>query len=118
LKVIQGDACDWLGSETGQWDLILTNPPYVDAADMQALPEEYRHEPELGLAAGEDGLALVDAFLPELAVRLKPHGVFLCEVGASALAMQHKYPDLPIEWLELPDGGEGVFLMQVPANDG
>ena len=118
VEVIQGDACDWLGSETGQWDLILTNPPYVDAADMQALPEEYRHEPELGLAAGEDGLALVDAFLPELAARLKPHGVFLCEVGASALAMQHKYPDLPIEWLELPEGGEGVFLMQVSANDG
>tara|TARA_X000000950_G_scaffold209455_1_gene251875 strand:- start:1927 stop:2802 length:876 start_codon:yes stop_codon:yes gene_type:complete len=111
VDVVQGDACDWLGSETGQWDLILTNPPYVDAADMQALPEEYRHEPELGLAAGEDGLALVDAFLPELAARLKPHGVFLCEVGASALAMQHKYPDLPIEWLELPEGGEGVFLL-------
>ena len=118
VEVIQGDACDWLGSETGQWDLILTNPPYVDAADMQALPEEYRHEPELGLAAGEDGLALVDAFLPELAARLKPNGVFLCEVGASAPAMQHKYPDLPIEWLELPEGGEGVFLMQVSANDG
>ena len=111
VEVIQGDACDWLGSETGQWDLILTNPPYVDAADMQTLPEEYRHEPELGLAAGEDGLALVDAFLPELAARLKPNGVFLCEVGASAPAMQHKYPDLPIEWLELPEGGEGVFLL-------
>jgi ribosomal protein L3 glutamine methyltransferase len=118
VEVIQGDACDWLGSETGQWDLILTNPPYVDARDMQTLPEEYRHEPELGLAAGEDGLALVDAFLPELAARLKPNGVFLCEVGASAPAMQHKYPDLPIEWLELPEGGEGVFLMQFPANDG
>jgi ribosomal protein L3 glutamine methyltransferase len=111
VEVVQGDACQWLAGETGQWDLILTNPPYVDAADMQTLPEEYRHEPELGLAAGEDGLALVDAFLPELAVRLKPHGVFLCEVGASALAMQHKYPDLPIEWLELPEGGEGVFLL-------
>ena len=111
VDVVQGDACDWLGSETGQWDLILTNPPYVDAADMQALPEEYRHEPELGLAAGEDGLALVDAFLPELAARLKPNGVFLCEVGASAPAMQRKYPDLPIEWLELPEGGEGVFLL-------
>ena len=111
VDVVQDDARQWLASETSQWDLILTNPPYVDAADMQTLPEEYRHEPELGLAAGEDGLALVDAFLPELAVRLKPHGVFLCEVGASAPAMQHKYPDLPIEWLELPEGGEGVFLL-------
>ena len=111
VEVIQGDACQWLASETNQWDLILTNPPYVNAADMQTLPEEYRHEPRQGLAAGEDGLALVDAFLPELAVRLKPHGVFLCEVGASAPAMQRKYPDLPIEWLELPEGGEGVFLL-------
>ena len=111
VEVVQGDACDWLSSETGQWDLILTNPPYVNAADMQTLPEEYRHEPELGLAAGEDGLALVDSFLPELAARLMPNGVFLCEVGASAPAMQHKYPDLPIEWLELPEGGEGVFLL-------
>ena len=110
VEVIQGDACKWLAGETGQWDLILTNPPYVDAADMQTLPEEYRHEPELGLAAGEDGLALVDAFLPELAARLKPNGVFLCEVGASAPAMQRKYPDLPIHWLKLSEGGEGVFL--------
>ena len=110
VEVIQGDACQWLAGETGQWDLILTNPPYVDAADMQTLPEEYRHEPELGLAAGEDGLALVDAFLPELAARLKPNGVFLCEVGVSAPAMQRKYPDLPIHWLELSEGGEGVFL--------
>ena len=110
VEVIQGDACQWLAGETRHWDLILTNPPYVDAADMQTLPEEYRHEPELGLAAGEDGLALVDAFLPELAARLKPNGVFLCEVGASAPAMQRKYPDLPIHWLKLSEGGEGVFL--------
>jgi ribosomal protein L3 glutamine methyltransferase len=110
VEVIQGDACQWLAGETGQWDLILTNPPYVNARDMQTLPEEYRHEPELGLAAGEDGLALVDAFLPELAAHLKPNGVFLCEVGASAPAMQRKHPDLPILWLELPEGGEGVFL--------
>jgi ribosomal protein L3 glutamine methyltransferase len=111
VEVIQGDACQWLARETNQWDLILTNPPYVNAADMQTLPEEYRHEPRQGLAAGEDGLALVDAFMPQLAARLKPNGVFLCEVGASVLAMQHKYPDLPIEWLELPEGGEGVFLL-------
>ena len=110
VEVIQGDACQWLASETRKWDLILTNPPYVDAAHMQTLPEEYRHEPELGLAAGEDGLALVDAFLPELAARLKPNGIFLCEVGASAPAMQRKYPDLPIHWLKLSEGGEGVFL--------
>ena len=78
---------------------------------MKTLPEEYRHEPVLGLAAGEDGLSLVDRFLPELAERLAADGVFLCEVGASAPAMQRKYPDLSIQWLKLPEGGEGVFLL-------
>ena len=111
VQVVQGDACQWLAQRNDQWDLILTNPPYVDAADMQTLPQEYRHEPELGLAAGEDGLSLVDVFLPHVPARLMPEGVFLCEVGASAPAVQRKYPDLPIQWLELPDGGEGVFVI-------
>lgn len=115
VQVVQGDAREWLSEQTERWDLILTNPPYVDALDMQTLPAEYRHEPELGLAAGPDGLALVDALLPWLPTRLAPEGVFLCEVGASAPAMQRKYPQLPIRWLDLPQGGEGVFLWVPPA---
>lgn len=111
VQVVEGDACRWLAEQADQWDLILTNPPYVSASDMQTLPSEYRHEPVLGLAAGEDGLRLVDAFLPELAERLRPEGIFLCEVGASAPAMQRKYPRLPIQWLALPEGGEGVFML-------
>lgn len=111
ISVVQADACQWLVEQVGQWDLILTNPPYVDAADMQTLPQEYRHEPELGLAAGPDGLSLVDEFLPQVPQRLTASGMFLCEVGASAPAMQRKYPDLPIHWLELPEGGEGVFMI-------
>jgi ribosomal protein L3 glutamine methyltransferase len=111
VQVVQGDACQWLAQRNDQWDLILTNPPYVDATDMQTLPQEYRHEPELGLAAGEYGLSLVDLFMPQVPARLTPEGVFLCEVGASAPAVQRKYPDLPIQWLELPDGGEGVFVV-------
>jgi len=111
VRVVQGDACQWLADQNDQWDLMLTNPPYVDAADMQTLPQEYRHEPDLGLAAGDDGLSLVNVFLPQVPARLTPTGVFLCEVGASAPAMQRKYPDLPIQWLELPQGGEGVFVI-------
>jgi ribosomal protein L3 glutamine methyltransferase len=110
VRIVQGDACQWLAEQTEQWDLILSNPPYVDAADMQSLPQEYQHEPEVGLAAGEDGLSIIDAFLPQILRHLTPMGVFLCEVGASAPAMQRKYPDLPIQWLELPNGGEGVFV--------
>lgn len=112
VDVVLADASSWLATDTGQWDLILTNPPYVDAADMQTLPKEYRHEPELGLAAGEDGLALVDLFLPQLPERLAPSGCFLCEVGASAGAMQRKYPRLPMQWLDLERGGEGVFVLE------
>lgn len=115
VQVVHGDACRWLADQKERWDLILTNPPYVDAADMRVLPQEYRHEPELGLAAGPDGLSLVDAFLPHVPERLTPNGTFLCEVGASAPAMQRKYPHLPIHWLELPEGGEGVFLWSFPS---
>lgn len=110
VRVVQGDACQWLAGQSARWDLILTNPPYVDAADMHTLPQEYRHEPARGLAGGEDGLSLVDQLLPLVPSRLTPEGIFLCEVGASAPAMQRKYPDLPIQWLDLPEGGEGVFL--------
>jgi ribosomal protein L3 glutamine methyltransferase len=110
VQVVQGDACQWLAEQSDCWDLVLTNPPYVDAADMHILPQEYRHEPEQGLAGGEDGLSLVDQLLPLVPGRLTSEGIFLCEVGASAPAMQRKYPDLPIQWLELPEGGEGVFL--------
>ena len=107
VHVVQGDACQWLAEQTGQWDLILTNPPYVDAPDMKTLPEEYRHEPVLGLAAGEDGLSLVDRFLTGVGSGWHRRR-FSLRGGASAPAHARKYPDLPIQWLELPDGGGGV----------
>ena len=105
--MIQGDACQWLAGETRQWDLILTNPPYVDAADMQTLPEEYRHEPNLTRRRRRRACLVM---LAGTGRAPKPNGVFLCEVGASAPAMQRKYPDLPIHWLKLSEGGEGVFM--------
>lgn len=98
----------------GQWDLILTNPPYVNAVDMAALPPEYRHEPALGLAGGADGLDLVARMLGELPRRLAPGGLFVCEVGASAADLLRRFPDLPLIWPELADGGEGVFLLEGP----
>jgi ribosomal protein L3 glutamine methyltransferase len=95
----------------GHWDLIVSNPPYVDRADMASLPPEYRHEPVLGLAGGEDGLDLVARMLAALPQRLAPGGSFVCEVGASAAALVRRYPGTPFVWLDLPEGGEGVFLL-------
>ena len=79
---------------------------------MQVLPAEYRHEPVHVLAGGEDGLLLVDEFLRVLPEQLAHNGAFVCEVGASSGAVNRKHADLPIEWLELPHGGEGVFLLE------
>ena len=112
VSVVAGDALKVLAQLPAGWDLIISNPPYVDAADMAALPPEYRHEPVLGLAGGEDGLALVDGLLPLFLDQLDPDGLLICEVGASEEAMRKKYAGLPLVWPELYDGGEGVFLLE------
>ncbi|RUO80511.1 50S ribosomal protein L3 N(5)-glutamine methyltransferase [Idiomarina tyrosinivorans] len=100
------------GELSGQkYDLIVTNPPYVDAEDMSDLPDEYRHEPELGLAAGEDGLVLVDQLLLEAAEHLTENGILVCEVGNSMLALEAKYPQTAFVWVEFERGGDGVFML-------
>jgi ribosomal protein L3 glutamine methyltransferase len=98
--------------ELARFDLIVSNPPYVDEAEMAALPPEYRHEPARGLAGGPDGLDLVARLLESLPERLAPGGVFVCEVGASSPALLARYPELPFLWPDLPDGGEGVFILE------
>lgn len=94
-----------------QYDLIVTNPPYVDAEDMDDLPEEYRHEPELGLAAGDDGLQLVRDILFHAPDFLSENGVLICEVGNSMVHLQAQYPEIPFRWLSFERGGEGVFML-------
>ncbi|GGW62345.1 50S ribosomal protein L3 N(5)-glutamine methyltransferase [Alishewanella tabrizica] len=94
-----------------QYDLIVTNPPYVDAEDMADLPDEYRHEPELGLASGHDGLALTRHILSNAAAHLTEHGILVCEVGNSMVELQYRYPDVPFRWLEFKAGGLGVFAI-------
>ncbi len=94
-----------------QYDLIVTNPPYVDAEDMADLPEEYRHEPELGLASGQDGLELTRRILAQAAAHLTEHGYLICEVGNSMVELQDRYPDVQFNWLEFTAGGLGVFAL-------
>lgn len=106
---IQSDGYQAL--EGMQYDLIVTNPPYVDADDMADLPDEYRHEPELGLASGEDGLALTRHILRDAAAHLTERGVLICEVGNSMVHLAALYPEVPFNWLSFEHGGAGVFVL-------
>ena len=94
-----------------RFDLIVSNPPYVDAEDMSALSDEFKAEPALGLAAGEDGLDIVDRMLSQALDYLSDHGLLVVEVGNSQLAVMQKYPQLPLSWIEFENGGGGVFCI-------
>jgi ribosomal protein L3 glutamine methyltransferase len=93
------------------YDLIIANPPYVDALGMNNLPAEYRHEPSSALEAGKDGLFFVRKILAEAANYLTTDGILIVEVGASAEALIEQYNDVPFVWLEFANGGDGVFLL-------
>ncbi len=95
----------------GRYDLIVGNPPYVDAETMAALDPEYLHEPRTGLEAGADGLDCVRRVLAGASAHLHSGGVLVCEVGASRPALERAYPTAPFIWLELARGGEGIFLL-------
>lgn len=94
-----------------KYNLIVTNPPYVDQADMDSLPEEFEHEPVLGLAAGPDGLDLVRRILANAPNYLSEKGILVCEVGNSMVHMMEQYPDVPFMWIEFENGGHGVFMI-------
>ncbi|SET12583.1 50S ribosomal protein L3 N(5)-glutamine methyltransferase [Thorsellia anophelis] len=106
---IQSDLFDALGSE--RYDLIVTNPPYVDAEDMSDLPVEFKHEPELGLSSGTDGLDITRRILKEAKHYLTDKGILVCEVGNSMVHLIEAFPDIEFDWVDFTRGGQGVFVL-------
>jgi ribosomal protein L3 glutamine methyltransferase len=94
-----------------RYDLILSNPPYVTAAAMAALPAEYRHEPVLALAAGDDGLDVVRRILREAADHLTPEGFIAIEVGHNRDQVEAEFPHLPVVWLDTASSVDKIFLV-------
>jgi ribosomal protein L3 glutamine methyltransferase len=109
VRALRADVYDGLDGE--RYDLIVSNPPYVSSAEMATLPPEYRHEPPLALAAGEDGMDIVTQILAGATDCLRPGGILVVEVGASADLLMARYPDVPFLWLDFERGGDGVFLL-------
>lgn len=112
VKAYKSDVFSALDQSYEQaYDLIVTNPPYVDAQDINDMPAEFHQEPMLGLAAGHDGLDIVKVILREAGQYLSADGLLVVEVGNSWVALEAHYPDVPFTWVDFEQGGHGVFVM-------
>lgn len=94
-----------------KFDVIVSNPPYVDKEDLDSMPKEYHYEPKLALEAGDDGLDLAKRIILEADQYMTEDGVLIVEVGNSQYALMEMCPDIPFTWLSFADGGDGVFLL-------
>lgn len=109
VELLQSDMLSALGGR--QYDVILSNPPYVDAPSMDALPQEYRREPGLALASGSDGLDHTHTLIATAAQHLHPGGLLIVEIGHNRAVLEDAYPGLPFTWLEVSGGDEYVFML-------
>jgi ribosomal protein L3 glutamine methyltransferase len=110
VRLIRSDLFSALAGR--RYDLIVCNPPYVNAESMRALPREYRYEPALALAGGPDGLLLVRQILARAADHLLPRGSLVCEIGHNRRALERAYPSVPFLWPETSIGPGHVFVLE------
>lgn len=113
VRVVHSDLFNNLEGEV--YDLIVTNPPYVDSPDVASMPAEYQHEPEMALGSGDDGLDITRRILKEAGRHLSEQGLLVVEVGNSEVHLMQAYPELPLIWVELGQGGNGVFVIDAPS---
>lgn len=109
IELIQSDLFSALAGR--KYDLIISNPPYVDAPSVAALPEEYLREPALALGSGEDGLDATREILRRAPAHLSEHGVLVVEIGHNREALEASFPELPFTWLPTASGDGFVFLL-------
>ena len=109
ISAIESDMFSALQGKT--YDLIISNPPYVDAPSMAKLPTEYRNEPQLALGSGDDGLDHTHTILREAAKHLNDEGILVVEIGHNREALLDAYPDLEFTWLTVESGNQYVFLL-------
>lgn len=110
VRLVRSDV--FSGIEGRTYDLIVSNPPYVNAASMATLPAEYRCEPELALASGEDGLDLLRIMLAEVREHLNPGGLLVVEIGHNHDVVEASFPDTPFTWLATATSDQNVFLLR------
>ncbi len=108
VRLVGGDLFAGL---IGPYQLIVSNPPYVNAASMAELPPEYRAEPKMALAGGQDGLDIVRPILSGARARLDPDGLLVVEIGHNRETLERAFPRLPFTWLETSGGDGFVFLL-------
>jgi ribosomal protein L3 glutamine methyltransferase len=109
LGLIQSDVYSAINGS--QYDVIISNPPYVNSQEWASLPSEFHAEPRLGLESGADGLDCVKKILLGAMIHLRPKGVLIVEVGSAAEALEKAFPDVPFCWIDFASGGDGVFLL-------
>ena len=109
LRLVESNAFAGIAGE--RYDVIISNPPYVNAETMAALPEEYRREPGLALASGEDGLDFTRLILKEAAAHLNPKGVLIVEIGNNQHELEQAFPEIPFTWLDTAAGDQFVFML-------
>lgn len=110
VRAYQSDLFAGLPADA-RYELIVSNPPYVPVAEVNALGPEFRHEPRLALEAGQDGMDIVARLLAEAPERLTDDGLLICEIGGSQDEFLARFPDLPVAWPDFEHGGDGVFVI-------